>query len=191
MHALVVHLGAGTDPAVGSLFAQGQHLLLLAGLGQLGRQPLAVGGELGQHLGYPGLVLLQLLALLDLGQLLREGGTGQILTSLLDGELGLGRPLLDLVAQRLLMALQLFLFGDDAGSLGSHLDLHLLHLFDHQTQHLLRLFTLVEQAVQVGIDHVGQAAEYAHGLAPCSWGWLSLPMALQEPCQDNLLLFYR
>ena len=83
------------------------------------------------------------------------------------GEFGLGCPLLDLVAQRLLMALQLFLFGDDAGGLGSHLDLHLLHLFDHQTQHLLRLFTLVEQAVQVGIDHVGQAAEYAHGLAPC------------------------
>jgi len=58
-------------------------------------------------------------------------------------------------------------FGDDAGGLGSHLDLDLLHLLDHQPQHLLRLFALVEQAVQVGIDHVGQAAEYAHGLAPC------------------------
>ena len=91
-----------------------------------------------------------------------QRGARQIVAAFADRDLGFAFPLAGFFLQPVAAANEFLLVCDGAGRRGADLHEGLLHLLNDQADHLFRIFGLVEQGVQIGIDDVRHAGKYAH-----------------------------
>jgi hypothetical protein len=72
-------------------------------------------------------------------------------------------------------ASQFLLVRNCPGGRGANLHQGLFHLLNDQADHLFRIFGLIEQGVDVGIDDVRHAGKNAHGLCLLDY-WCRVPL---------------
>ncbi|MNS45872.1 hypothetical protein D3C72_783500 [compost metagenome] len=152
--------------AAGRFAANGHRLLAGTGVFELGFQLADLVAQLVDAAVHRLLLAIERLGKLALLVLLDEGGTGQILAPLGQGQLGLGLPFVHPLLMAADLTADLFLVGEEAGQVGALLHQFIFHLLDDQAHHLLGILGLVEQGRQIGIDDVGQAGKNTHGCTP-------------------------
>ena len=81
-----------------------------------------------------------------------QGGAGQVVLLLVDGEFGLAHPFLHFVVVLLFLFFEQVLIGDGDRDLRFDLQKLVLHVEDDLLDHLFRVLGLVDQVVEVGPD---------------------------------------
>src|SRR4030095_2699750 len=95
----------------------------------------------------------------------------EVVTPFADGDFSLAIPLARLLHEPFAAPRELLLVGDRASGGSADLDEGLLHFLNNQTDHLLRIFCLIEQRIDVGVDDVRQSRKHAHGVASFGSKW--------------------
>jgi len=87
---------------------------------------------------------------------------GQVLASLVQRKLGPVFPQFQTGQGLGLLPGDALLIGHEPGTGGLELHRGLLHLLNHQADHLFRFLGLVEHGIDVGADDVLESGKYAH-----------------------------
>jgi hypothetical protein len=82
----------------------------------------------------------------------KQSGAGQVVLLLVDGELGLAHPFLDLVVVFEFLLFEQVLVGNGDGDLRFDLQELVVHVEDDLLDHLFGLLSFVDQVVEVSPD---------------------------------------
>src|SRR5205085_2736519 len=94
-----------------------------------------------------------------------ERGARELVVTFVDRQLRLAHPLGDLGVVVLLLLRQQMLVGDRNGDLRLHLHHLVLHVKDDLLEHLLRLFGLVDEIIQIRADQCRNTFHQTHDYA--------------------------
>ena len=92
-----------------------------------------------------------------------EGLLGEIVAAFLNGQHGATLPVLRLLVLRVGLVAQALLVGDGHGHLLLCLGELASHLLENLRQHLLGIFGLGDEVVDVALEERGESIENAHG----------------------------
>src|SRR5438067_4523164 len=110
-----------------------------------------------------------------------ECGARQLVVAFVDRQLRLAHPLADLRLVFLLLLRQEMFVGDGDGDLRLHLHHLILHVENHLLEHLLRIFGLVDEVIEIGAnerrDTFHECHDYASGCSGCLIGIFVSPLS--------------